>query len=153
MYEHTREDCDLLIPAHQNRATIFELNVESYRRRAAVENKRGRGASQGTLANTTVNPSEYDRLSIPEQESESAPTLDDFPQTVIQRLNGVGSVDHPADLWRKTEERGQALPVPLPARHNRRIPLPPVFGKRPQRSSGGLHRRRCVDRPEIRSHR
>ena len=81
-----------------------------------------------------------------------APTLDDFPQTVIQRLNGVGGVDHPADLWRKTEERGQALPVPLPARHNRRIPLPPVFGKRPQRSSGGLHRRRCVDRPEIRSH-
>ena len=44
------------------------------------------------------------------------------------------------------------LPVPLPARHNRRIPLPPMIGKRPPRSSGGLHRRRCVDRPEIRSH-
>ena len=49
---------------------MFELNVESYRRRAAVENKCGRGASQGTLANTTVNPSEY-VLSIPEQESEN----------------------------------------------------------------------------------
>ena len=39
-----------------HRATIFELNVESYRRRAAVETKRGRGriASRATSANTKV---------------------------------------------------------------------------------------------------
>ena len=39
-----------------HRATIFELNVESYRRRAAVETKRGRGriASRATPANTKV---------------------------------------------------------------------------------------------------
>ena len=39
-----------------HRATIFELNVESYRRRTAVETKRGRGriASQATPANTKV---------------------------------------------------------------------------------------------------
>ena len=44
-----------------HRATIFELNVESYRRRAAVasvEVKRGRGKTAGraTPANTQVNP-------------------------------------------------------------------------------------------------
>ena len=39
-----------------HRATIFELNVESYRRRTAVETKRGRGriASRATPANTKV---------------------------------------------------------------------------------------------------
>ena len=39
-----------------HRATIFELNVKSYRRRAAVETKRGRGriASRATPANTKV---------------------------------------------------------------------------------------------------
>ena len=39
-----------------HRATIFELNVESYRRRSAVQNKRRRGrvASRATPANTTV---------------------------------------------------------------------------------------------------
>ena len=41
-----------------HRASIFELNVESYRRRAAVETKRGRGriASCATPTNTKVNP-------------------------------------------------------------------------------------------------
>ena len=39
-----------------HRATIFELNVESYRRRTAVQTKRGRGraASRATPANTDV---------------------------------------------------------------------------------------------------
>lgn len=39
-----------------HRATIFELNVESYRRRTAVETKRGRGriATKATPANTEV---------------------------------------------------------------------------------------------------
>ncbi len=39
-----------------HRASIFELNVESYRRRAAVQTKRGRGriASRATPANTKV---------------------------------------------------------------------------------------------------
>ena len=39
-----------------HRATIFELNVESYRRRSAVQNKRRRGrvTSRATPANTTV---------------------------------------------------------------------------------------------------
>jgi len=39
-----------------HRATLFERNVESYRRRAAVETKRGRGriASRATPANTKV---------------------------------------------------------------------------------------------------
>ena len=41
-----------------HRATIFELNVESYRRRAALRIKRGRGriASRATPTNTTVKP-------------------------------------------------------------------------------------------------
>ncbi len=39
-----------------HRATIFELNVESYRRRTAVETKRGRGraAARATPTNTKV---------------------------------------------------------------------------------------------------
>ena len=41
-----------------HRATIFELNVESYRRRTAVEThrRRGRIASRATPANTQVTP-------------------------------------------------------------------------------------------------
>lgn len=54
-----------------HRATIFELNVESYRRRAAVESKRRRGreASRATPVNTKVNPA-ADVLPTPGQEPE-----------------------------------------------------------------------------------
>ncbi len=54
-----------------HRATIFELNVESYRRRAAVESKRRRGreASQAKPVNTPINPS-VDVLPTPDQEPE-----------------------------------------------------------------------------------
>ena len=43
-----------------------------------------------------------------------AMSLDDSPQTEIQRLNSMGGVDHLAELRWKTEERSQALPVSLP---------------------------------------
>lgn len=33
-----------------HRATIFELNVESYRRRTAIEHKRQRAAASGRVA-------------------------------------------------------------------------------------------------------
>ena len=57
--------------------------------------------------------------------------LDDLPQTVIQRLNGIGSVDHLANLGRIAKKWRQALPVPLPARDNRRLPLTSMFGQCP----------------------
>lgn len=54
-----------------HRATIFELNVESYRRRDAVESqrRRGREASRATPVNTPVNPS-AEALSGPGREPE-----------------------------------------------------------------------------------
>ena len=39
-----------------HRATIFELNVESYRRRTAIENKRRRGASAAEPPTTQAAP-------------------------------------------------------------------------------------------------
>ena len=40
-----------------HRATIFELNVESYRRRTAIENKRQRAAaSDGETADQAADP-------------------------------------------------------------------------------------------------
>ena len=39
-----------------HRATIFELNVESYRRRTAIENKRRRGASAAEPPTTQATP-------------------------------------------------------------------------------------------------
>ena len=42
--------------------SIFELNVDSYRRRSAVENKRGRGrpATRATSKNTPSNATQRD---------------------------------------------------------------------------------------------
>ena len=81
-----------------------------------------------------------------------APPLDDLPQTVIERLNGMGRADPLAALRWIVEERRQALLVPLPARRDRRILFTPVFDKGPQGHSGGLHRRRRVDRPQVSGH-
>ena len=57
-----------------HRATIFELNVESYRRRTAVQAKRGPGriASRATPANTQVKLPDRPSLKN-EQEPENAP--------------------------------------------------------------------------------
>ena len=53
----TRVHCSRIsVGSNPNRATIFELNVESYRRRSAVQTQRRRGriASRATPANTKV---------------------------------------------------------------------------------------------------
>ncbi len=40
--------------------------------------------------------------------------LDDFPQTHVQRLDGVGRVDRPPNIFREAEHRHNACPICFP---------------------------------------
>jgi hypothetical protein len=44
-----------------------------------------------------------------------SPVLGDLSQAHVDRLNGIGRVDHLADLWRVVKERYQPIPVAPPA--------------------------------------
>lgn len=50
-----------------------------------------------------------------------ATVLRNLAQAHVHRLNGVGCVDHLANLWRIVKERNDALPVAPPTLHNGRI--------------------------------
>jgi len=55
--------------------------------------------------------------------------LRDLAQTHVHRLNGIGRVNHLANLRRIVKERNDALPVSSPALHDGRIVFAPYSFK------------------------
>ena len=51
--------------------------------------------------------------------------LRDLAQAHVHRLNGIGRVNHFANLWWIVKERNDALPVSSPALHDGRIVFAP----------------------------
>lgn len=51
--------------------------------------------------------------------------LRDLAQAHVHRLNGIGRVNHLANLWRIVKERNDALPVAPPTLHDGRIVFAP----------------------------
>ena len=78
-----------------------------------------------------------------------APRSDGPPQLGIQRLDGVGGIDDPADAFREREERDDEVPVAAPALRDRRILLAPWAGSEGvERGQAGLGVDRAIDRPQ-----
>jgi hypothetical protein len=81
---------------------------------------------------------------------EVAAGLGDLAELVVQRLDGVGGVEQPADGGAEGEERGEGVPGVLPDPDGLRV-LPAPVGRVEggQGVEGGLGGRRGVDFAEL----